>query len=62
MRTNVRRSNADSQPRKTGSNRTAVAKRAPDFVQSLDRGLAVIRAFDSEHPRLTLSEVAREAG
>ncbi|HEY1331755.1 MAG TPA: IclR family transcriptional regulator C-terminal domain-containing protein, partial [Actinomycetota bacterium] len=47
---------------KTGSNRTAVAKRAPDFVQSLDRGLAVIRAFDSEHPRLTLSEVAREAG
>jgi IclR family pca regulon transcriptional regulator len=32
------------------------------YVQSLDRGLAVIRAFDSEHPRLTLSEVARATG
>jgi IclR family pca regulon transcriptional regulator len=28
-------------------------------VQSLERGLAVIRAFDAEHPKLTLSEVAR---
>jgi IclR family pca regulon transcriptional regulator len=33
-----------------------------DFVQSLARGLAVIRAFDAEHPDLTLSEVARRAG
>jgi IclR family transcriptional regulator, pca regulon regulatory protein len=33
-----------------------------DFVQSLERGLAVIRAFDAEHPELTLSEVARVAG
>lgn len=32
-----------------------------DFVQSLARGLAVIRAFDAEHPELTLSEVARRA-
>jgi len=32
------------------------------FVQSLDRGLAVIRAFDAEHPRLGLSEVARSTG
>src|SRR4051812_1726113 len=31
----------------------------PDFVQSLERGLAVIRAFDADHPQLTLSEVAR---
>jgi IclR family pca regulon transcriptional regulator len=30
-----------------------------DFVQSLARGLAVIRAFDAEHPELTLSDVAR---
>jgi IclR family transcriptional regulator, pca regulon regulatory protein len=30
-----------------------------EFVQSLDRGLAVIRAFGPEHPELTLSEVAR---
>lgn len=28
-------------------------------VQSLARGLSVIRAFDAEHPELTLSEVAR---
>jgi IclR family pca regulon transcriptional regulator len=32
------------------------------YVQSLERGLAVIRAFDSEHTRMTLSEVARRAG
>jgi IclR family pca regulon transcriptional regulator len=31
-------------------------------VQSLERGLAVIRAFDAEHRRMTLSEVARRAG
>jgi IclR family pca regulon transcriptional regulator len=30
-----------------------------DFVQSLDRGLAVLRAFDRDHPSLTLSDVAR---
>ncbi|WP_410875145.1 IclR family transcriptional regulator C-terminal domain-containing protein [Nocardia sp. A7] len=29
-----------------------------DYVQSLGRGLAVIRSFDAEHPRRTLSEVA----
>src|SRR5216683_5671900 len=33
-----------------------------DFVQSLERGLSVIRAFDAEHPELTLSEVARATG
>jgi IclR family transcriptional regulator, pca regulon regulatory protein len=33
-----------------------------DFVQSLERGLAVIRAFDSEHRELALSEVARLTG
>ena len=35
---------------------------APDdggYVQSLARGLAVIAAFDAEHPSMTLSEVAR---
>ena len=34
----------------------------PDFVQSLERGLAVIRAFDSTQPELTLSDVARKTG
>lgn len=32
------------------------------FVQSLERGLAVLRAFSSDAPSLTLSEVARRAG
>jgi IclR family pca regulon transcriptional regulator len=36
--------------------------RRPDFVQSLERGLAVIRAFESNRRELTLSEVARAAG
>jgi IclR family transcriptional regulator, pca regulon regulatory protein len=34
----------------------------PEFVQSLERGLKVIRCFDAEHPRLTLSEVAALTG
>lgn len=33
-----------------------------NFVQSLDRGLAVIRAFGAGHPSLTLSEVAQATG
>jgi IclR family pca regulon transcriptional regulator len=33
-----------------------------EFVQSLDRGLAVIRAFNDENPELTLSDVARATG
>ena len=36
--------------------------RGADFVQSLQRGLAVIRAFDASHPELTLSEVAAATG
>ncbi|MEU2105170.1 IclR family transcriptional regulator domain-containing protein [Nocardia sp. NPDC004085] len=32
---------------------------SPDYVQSLARGLAVLRTFDADHTRLTLSEVAR---
>ena len=31
------------------------------FVQSLERGLAVIRAFGAENPVLTTSDVARRA-
>lgn len=40
----------------------AAGQRPGDTVQSLVRGLAVIRAFDAEHVTLTLSEVARRAG
>ncbi|HTT54844.1 MAG TPA: IclR family transcriptional regulator C-terminal domain-containing protein [Streptosporangiaceae bacterium] len=41
---------------------TPAAGRRTDFVQSLDRGLAVIRCFSSERPSLTLSEVAERTG
>jgi IclR family pca regulon transcriptional regulator len=34
----------------------------PEFVQSLARGLAVIRAFSAAEPELTLSDVARSTG
>jgi IclR family pca regulon transcriptional regulator len=36
--------------------------RSSDFVQSLERGLAVIRAFDAENRELALSDVARSTG
>jgi IclR family transcriptional regulator, pca regulon regulatory protein len=36
----------------------ASGDRAPHFVRSFERGLAVIRSFDAEHPARTLSEVA----
>src|SRR4051794_23310019 len=43
--------------------RTTMAEpRNSDFVQSLERGLSVIRAFDEEHRELTLSDVARATG
>ena len=39
----------------------SIPEASGDFVQSLARGLAVIRAFDAQHPELTLSDVARRA-
>lgn len=36
--------------------------RSGDFVQSLERGLAVINSFSREHPNQTLSEVATRTG
>jgi IclR family pca regulon transcriptional regulator len=36
--------------------------KSADFVQSLERGLAVIRAFDGVHRELGLSDVARITG
>jgi IclR family pca regulon transcriptional regulator len=32
------------------------------YVQSLARGLSVIRAFDGDHPEMTLSDIARRTG
>ena len=37
-------------------------EREGEFVQSLARGLSVIRAFDHEHSELTLSDVAKLTG
>ncbi|HEU0310792.1 MAG TPA: IclR family transcriptional regulator C-terminal domain-containing protein [Sphingomicrobium sp.] len=34
----------------------------PDFVQSLARGLSVLRAFDGDQPRLSLAAVAARSG
>lgn len=34
---------------------------ASDFINSLAKGLAVLQAFNREHPELTVSEVARAA-
>jgi IclR family pca regulon transcriptional regulator len=33
-----------------------------EYVRALDRGLAVVRAFDADHPRRSLAEVARAVG
>jgi IclR family transcriptional regulator, pca regulon regulatory protein len=41
---------------------TQAAARPDHFVQSLERGLAVIRAFDASAPALTRSDVARLTG
>ncbi|MDS1271247.1 IclR family transcriptional regulator C-terminal domain-containing protein [Lipingzhangella sp. LS1_29] len=38
------------------------ASREDHFVRSLERGLAVIRAFTADSPTMTLSEVARATG
>lgn len=37
-------------------------EQTPDYVQSLARGLLVLRAFDREQPNATLSDVARRTG
>src|SRR6266571_5797889 len=50
----------DAVPDATGAGRPA--PRNSDFVQSLDRGLAVIRSFGTDRERLSLSEVARATG
>ncbi|NEM92282.1 IclR family transcriptional regulator domain-containing protein [Galbitalea soli] len=40
----------------------AAPEASGQFVQSLARGLDVVRSFDAEHPQLTLSEVAARTG
>ena len=36
--------------------------RSRDFVQSLERGLAIIRVFNAERPSMSVSEIAAEVG
>lgn len=36
--------------------------RSRDFVQSLERGLAIIRVFDADRPTATVSEIAQATG
>src|SRR4029079_10096745 len=38
------------------------SERPRDFVQSLERGLAVIRAFSADRSSLSVSEIAQEVG
>lgn len=38
------------------------ATRSRDFVQSLERGLAIIRVFNSERSALTVTEIAQQVG
>jgi len=52
-----------TEPSRDGAvTRSGPAGSSGAFVQSLDRGLAVIRAFDADRPELTLSDVARTTG
>ena len=41
---------------------TGQAEKGRDFVQSLARGLAVLKAFDQDSPAMTLSDLARKTG
>jgi IclR family pca regulon transcriptional regulator len=43
-----------------GANSLSRASHPSDYIQSLERGLAVLCAFSQERPELTLSEVARQ--
>ena len=59
MRTSGRIANDPPEPDRDQPVSEPAAARNSDFVQSLDRGLAVIRAFGPDRERLSLSEVAR---
>ncbi|MCI0570628.1 MAG: helix-turn-helix domain-containing protein, partial [Myxococcaceae bacterium] len=48
--------------RATSERTSADFESSPDHVQSLARGLEVIRAFSAENPALSLSAVAERVG
>ena len=49
-------------PADKASARDASREPSGQYVQSLARGLSVIRAFDTDHPEMTLSDIARRTG
>src|ERR1700753_510522 len=61
MRTSGRSANDGGGPPAAERNGEAPARNS-DFVQSLERGLAVIRAFGPDREHLSLSEVAEATG
>ncbi len=61
MATSARRANTPAEDEERSAADGSQVRNS-DFVQSLDRGLAVIRAFGPDRERLSLSEVARATG
>jgi IclR family pca regulon transcriptional regulator len=45
-----------------GSAGAEQAAKDPEFLSTLERGLRVLKAFDEDHPEMTLSEVAAKTG
>lgn len=56
------RSRAATEGTAGGLDKRALGFPRSEFVQSLERGLAVIRCFGEQHPMRTLSEVAETVG
>lgn len=54
--------NGNRRARASQSRRPGLNFPKSEYVQSLERGLAVIKAFDAQHPARTLSEVAAAVG
>ena len=42
--------------------RVAKPPKDPEYLSTLERGLSVLRAFDEDHPEMTLTEVAVQTG
>ena len=62
MSTNAQAETAQPGTAQPGTAQPGTAQRGGEYVQSLDRGLAVIRCFSARAPRLTIADVARETG
>jgi len=41
---------------------TQESSRPAEFVEALSKGIAILESFDSQHPEMTLSDVARRVG